>query len=240
MFGGTPGAGEPFGLARADRAAASVAVGAMNDPDVGVRRVAAEILGDFDTPDAVPALIRGVDDDDPEVRATALRSLARTEAFAASDAVPERLSDPVPEVRLAALEALDALRADRSRARSLLADPDGLVRARAAGILLKDAPRTGRSRDRRAPATIRRRRRPWRGSRGLPTPRCAWRRSEPSRSHAALRPRTSFGSGCPTPLPPCEPKRRARSPTWIRSEASTFSSRRSETAAPCWRPPTRR
>ena len=115
----------------------------MNDPDVGVRRVAAELLGDFDTPDAVPALIRGVDDDDPEVRATALRSLARTEAFAASDAVPERLTDPVPEVRLAALEALDALRADRSRARSLLADPDGLVRARAAAILLKDAPLDG-------------------------------------------------------------------------------------------------
>ncbi len=29
VFGGTPGAGEPFGLARADRAAAAVAVGAM-------------------------------------------------------------------------------------------------------------------------------------------------------------------------------------------------------------------
>jgi HEAT repeat protein len=139
VFGATPGAGEPFGLARADLAAASVAVGAMTDPDVGVRRVAAEILGDLDAPGAIPALIGGVHDDDPEVRATALRSLARTEAFAASDAVPDRLTDPVPEVRLAALDALDALRADRSRARALLRDPDGLVRARAAGILLKDA-----------------------------------------------------------------------------------------------------
>jgi HEAT repeat protein len=140
VFGATPGAGEPFGVARADRAAASVAIGAMSDPDVGMRRVAAELLGDFDSPDAVPALIQGVHDDDPEVRATALRSLARTEAFGGSDAVPERLTDPVPEVRLAALEALDALRADRSRARALLADPDGLVRARAAGILLNDVP----------------------------------------------------------------------------------------------------
>jgi CRP/FNR family cyclic AMP-dependent transcriptional regulator len=138
VFGATPGAGEPFGLVSADRAAAAVAVGAMTDPDVGVRRVAAEILGDLDAPEAIPALIHGVRDKDPEVRATALRSLARSEAFAASDEIPDRLTDPVPEVRLAALEALDALRADRSRARALLADADGLVRARAAGILLAD------------------------------------------------------------------------------------------------------
>jgi CRP/FNR family cyclic AMP-dependent transcriptional regulator len=138
VFGGTPGAGEPFGLVRADRAAAAVAVGAITDPDVGVRRVAAEILGDLDAPEAIPALIHGVGDEDPEVRAAALRSLARSEAFAASDEIPPRLTDPVPEVRLAALEALDALRADRSRARTLLADADGLVRARAAGILLAD------------------------------------------------------------------------------------------------------
>jgi CRP/FNR family cyclic AMP-dependent transcriptional regulator len=111
----------------------------MSDPDVGVRRLAAELLGDLDVPEAVGALIRGVRDDDPEVRATALRSLARAEAFAASDVIPEGLADSVPEVRLAALGALDALRADRSRARTLLADPDGLVRARAAGILLADA-----------------------------------------------------------------------------------------------------
>ena len=138
VFGGTPAAGEPFGLARADRASAAVAVAGMTDPDVGVRRVAAEILGDLDAPEAIPALVHGVRDDDPEVRATALRSLARSEAFVASDEIPERLTDPVPEVRLAALEALDALRADRSRARMLLADADGLVRARAAGILLAD------------------------------------------------------------------------------------------------------
>ena len=139
VFGGTPGAGEPFGLARADRAAVEVAVGAMADPDGGVRRVAAELLGGLDTPDATAALIRGVHDDEPEVRATALRSLARSEAFSASEEVPERLTDPVPEVRLAALEALGALRADRSRARALLDDPDGLVRAKAATLLLEDA-----------------------------------------------------------------------------------------------------
>jgi HEAT repeat protein len=143
VFGGTPGAGEPFGHARADRAAASVAIGAMADPDVGVRRVAAELLGDLDAPEATSALIEGVRDDDPEVRATALRSLARAEAFAASDMIPERLADLVPEVRLAALEALGALRADRSRARTLLGDPDGLVRACAAGILLADVREDG-------------------------------------------------------------------------------------------------
>jgi hypothetical protein len=152
VFGGTPAPGEPFGLTRADRAAASVVIRAMTDPDVGVRRVAAELLGDLDVQEAIPALIEGVRDDDPEVRATALRSLARAEAFAASDAIPERLADPVPEVRLAALEALGALRADRSRARTLLTDPDGLVRARAAGLLLADErgeeePREGREDD---------------------------------------------------------------------------------------------
>ncbi len=139
VFGGAPGANEPFGSVRADRAAAEVAVAAMADPDVGVRRVAAELLGAIETPDATAALVRGVHDEDPEVRATALRSLARAQAFSASDAIPERLSDSVPEVRLAALEALGALRADRSRARALLSDPDGLVRARAAAILLEDA-----------------------------------------------------------------------------------------------------
>ncbi|MGH2640734.1 MAG: cyclic nucleotide-binding domain-containing protein, partial [Actinomycetota bacterium] len=61
------------------------------------------------------------------------------QAFSASDEIPERLNDTVPEVRLAALEALGALRADRSRARALLSDPDGIVRARAAAILLEDA-----------------------------------------------------------------------------------------------------
>ena len=45
----------------------------------------------------------------------------------------------MPEVRLAALEALGALRADRARARALLDDPDGQVRAKAATILLEDA-----------------------------------------------------------------------------------------------------
>jgi HEAT repeat protein len=138
VFGGAPGADEPFGSVRADRAAAAVAVAAIADPDVGVRRVAAELLAGLETPDATTALVRGVHDEDPEVRATALRSLARAQAFSASDEIPERLSDAVPEVRLAALEALGALRADRSRARALLSDPDGLVRAQAAGILLED------------------------------------------------------------------------------------------------------
>ncbi len=130
VFGGAPGANEPFASARADRAAVAVAVEAMVDPDVGVRRVAAELLGGLETPDGTAALVRGVRDEDPEVRATALRSLARSQAFSASDEIPERLSDAVPEVRLAALEALGALRADRSRARALLSDPDGIVRAR--------------------------------------------------------------------------------------------------------------
>jgi HEAT repeat protein len=137
VFGATPAQGEPFGVNRADRAAVSVAAAAMLDPDVGTRRVAAELLGDLDAPEATSALVAGLRDADAEVRTTALRSLARAAAFAASDEIPERLADPEPEVRLAALDALSALRADWRRARVLLGDPEALVRARAAGVLLE-------------------------------------------------------------------------------------------------------
>ena len=137
VFGATPGGGEPFGHGRADRTAASVAIGGMSDPDVGVRRVAAQLLGDLDVPGGAEALTSALDDEDAEVRATALYSLGKIGAFGAADGIPDRLSDPVPEVRLAALHALGSLRADSAaRARPLLADPDGIVRAHAAGILL--------------------------------------------------------------------------------------------------------
>ncbi|HET9672808.1 MAG TPA: Npt1/Npt2 family nucleotide transporter, partial [Actinomycetota bacterium] len=137
VFGTGPGAGEPFGLARADRAAVAVAAAGLDDPDVGVRRVAAELLGDLDPAETLPSLVRAVRDEDPDVRATALRSLVRTGAAGAADEVPALLEDPAPEVRLAALDALAALRADWARARPLLGDPDPLVRARAASVLLE-------------------------------------------------------------------------------------------------------
>jgi HEAT repeat protein len=137
VFGAAPGAGEPFGLVRADRAAVSVAVAAMDDPDAGLRRVAAELLGGLDAPEAGLALRRGLRDVDPEVRATALISLLRSETFAASDEIPELLADAAPEVRSVAVDALGRFRADWPRARALLGDPDGLVRASAAGLLLE-------------------------------------------------------------------------------------------------------
>jgi HEAT repeat protein len=139
VFGTGPGAGEPFGLARADRAAVGVVAAGLDDPDPGVRRIAAELLGDLDPAEAAPALARAVDDEDVDVRATALRSIVRADAFAVSDAIPGRLEDPAPEVRLAALDALAALRADWSRARPLLGDEDPIVRARAASVLLERA-----------------------------------------------------------------------------------------------------
>jgi HEAT repeat protein len=138
VFGSGPNAAEPFGVVAADRAALSVATTSMIDPDPGVRRVAAELLGDLDAPDATAALMAGLSDDDPEVRATSLRSLTRSGAVSASEEIPDRLADRSPEVRLAALDALAELRADRVRARPLLEDPDGLVRARAAAIVLGD------------------------------------------------------------------------------------------------------
>ena len=137
VFGTGPGAGEPFGHVRADRAAITVAAAALDDPDAGVRRVAAELLGDLDPADALPALLRALHDQDLDVRATALRSLVRAEAVGASEEVPALLADPAPEVRLAAVDALAALRADWARARPLLGDADPLVRARAASVLLE-------------------------------------------------------------------------------------------------------
>jgi HEAT repeat protein len=137
VFGAGPGAGEPFGLARADRAAVGVVAAGLDDPDAGVRRMAAELLGDLDPADAVPPLVGALHDEDPDVRATALRALVRAEGFEGSDVVPALLEDPAPEVRLAALDALAALRADFARARPLLFDADPLVRARAASVLLE-------------------------------------------------------------------------------------------------------
>jgi HEAT repeat protein len=137
VFGSGPGADEPFGLARADRAAVSAVAAALDDPDAGVRRLAAELLGDLDPAEAEPALERAVRDEDADVRATAMRSLVRSSAFGASEVIPPLLRDPSPDVRAAALDALAAFRADRARARPLLADEDPLVRARAASVLLE-------------------------------------------------------------------------------------------------------
>jgi HEAT repeat protein len=138
VFGATSGHGEPFGVHRVDRAAVAVAVRALSaDPDAWVRRVAAELLGDLEAAEATTALGEALQDGDDEVRATALRSLVRSGRFEPTDEIPALLADPFPEVRLEAVEALGRFRADWQRARALLGDPDGLVRAAAARLLLE-------------------------------------------------------------------------------------------------------
>jgi HEAT repeat protein len=143
VFGAISGAGEPFGLAREDASALSVAVAGLSDPDRRIRRLAAHVLGDLDASDAGPTLVGALHDDDADVRATALRSMARGgESFALLE-MTECLSDPDPEVRQAALEVLESVgvRGEvASRVRSLLHDPDPAVRTRAAAFWLRQGP----------------------------------------------------------------------------------------------------
>jgi HEAT repeat protein len=144
VFGATPGGGEPFGLARADASAVSVGIAALRDPDPGVRRLAAEILGDLDATEARAALLGALQDDEADVRATAALSLGRAGDLTAAPALVERLSDPDAPVRLAALEAVGALGVPMQRAAGtvphLLHDPDPAIRARAATFVLERGP----------------------------------------------------------------------------------------------------
>ena len=142
VFGASPGRGDPFGLARGDSSAVTVAVAALEDPDPSVRRLSAHMLGDLDAPDARGALVRALDDEDADVRATAMHSLTTVGDSSALPVLVERLNDPDPRVRLAALDAVGSLgTATELRAvQPLLQDPDPMVRARAAGLLLTHGP----------------------------------------------------------------------------------------------------
>jgi HEAT repeat protein len=102
-----------------------------------MRRLAAELLGELDAPEARSALVRGVHDADLTVRSTALRALAAAGSPVEPGEITGGLDDDAPQVRRAALEALRALTDDPAPARRLLIDRDKLVRADAAAILLE-------------------------------------------------------------------------------------------------------
>ena len=137
VFGATLGGEDPFGVARGDSSAVTVAVAALEDSDPRVRRLSAHILGELDAPDARDALARALDDEDPDVRTTAIASIAGAGDERSLPSLLERLADPEPTVRLAVLDAIGSApsRETLRAVRPLLADPDPFPRARAAGML---------------------------------------------------------------------------------------------------------
>ncbi len=133
--------GWSFGSFQSDAAAVSVALRGLRDPEAGVRRVAAEIVGHLPSSEASVGLIEALGDDDPQVRAEALSGLARSRATLSPDVINACLSDPVPEVRLAAIDTLSQLaaaqHASAAQLEPLLKDDDPQVRAQAARILVQ-------------------------------------------------------------------------------------------------------
>src|SRR5215213_1697653 len=132
---------QPFGGFRQDATAIRAALNGLVDPDPGLRRVSAEILGHLSLPEAEDALIRGVSDSDSLVRASSLRALAQSKASSAFDTVAASLQDPEPDVRFEAVTALSALTQPSTdlvkRISPLLNDEDSRVSTRAASLLLR-------------------------------------------------------------------------------------------------------
>jgi HEAT repeat protein len=135
---------EPFGGYQHDASAVDVVVEGMSDPDHGVRRVSADILGNLRVPKATQALVDAIEDPDPEVRAALLRSLARAGATSALLDVTACLADREPEVRLEAVETLYALAGYRkgllAQLEPLLSDKAPEVRSYVAITILKGGP----------------------------------------------------------------------------------------------------
>ncbi len=131
----------PFATLASDRSANAVAIDALRDPDAGVRRVAAYMLGETGSAEAAAALVTALGDEDAGVRANAVRSLAQAGDRDTPAALAEGLSDPDRVVRLAALDAAATAgpgseAAVLAEVRPLLRDGDSGVRARAAAVLV--------------------------------------------------------------------------------------------------------
>ena len=127
--------------ASANHEAAIAALGrALEDPDAGVRRGAAQSLsfigGDLSL--AVPTLLAALGDTDDGVRTSAAEALARTGTRAVR-ALMESMNDHDERVRAGAVEALGKLSSlpfDLGPLIATLADPSPRVRTRAADALL--------------------------------------------------------------------------------------------------------
>ena len=109
----------------------------LKDENAGVRKAAANSLGQIGDPRAVVPLIAVLSDSDAEVRYTAIDALANLEDRRAIGPIADLLKDPVTEVRRNALSALSHWDQGVPTAQvvALLDDPDADVRREAVNLL---------------------------------------------------------------------------------------------------------
>ena len=100
-----PVAGKDGETAR-DTLGLAALIAALRDSDAGVRRAAAQSLGNIESPRAVDGLIAVLRDSDVEVRRAAVWALGEIEDRRAVDALIPMLKDADPEVRKSAAWAL--------------------------------------------------------------------------------------------------------------------------------------
>jgi HEAT repeat protein len=140
VFDPDPVGAEPFRLQLSDRSTVTVVVEGLADPDPGVRRVSAYLLGDMDPDQATQPLLSRLQDEDADIRATTIASLVRASGTASLPAILELATDADGGVRLAVIDAIGALGADDDTSTTTLGlsllDADPNVRARAAAVLV--------------------------------------------------------------------------------------------------------
>ncbi|MEZ4455457.1 MAG: HEAT repeat domain-containing protein [Gemmatimonadales bacterium] len=111
---------------------------ALRDDNVGVRRAAAQSLGNLGDRRALNALLAAVADADDEVRASVVGALGELEDLRATDALLSRSRDASVEVRRRAVQGLAQFDDETAKAewfRPWLGDEDAEVRATAARSL---------------------------------------------------------------------------------------------------------
>ncbi len=109
---------------------------ALTDPEAGVRRLAAEMLGRLESAAAVDALCEQLTDPDVGVRLAVVEALGRIGATIDAAVIGERLEDSNPLVRAMTVDVLAALAPDCDVARSVR-DESPVVRARTAVLLAR-------------------------------------------------------------------------------------------------------
>jgi HEAT repeat protein len=144
VFDAAPAGSEPFGVTPgvtpAERSAIETAAAALADPDPGVRRVAARVLGDLDPAEAREPLLACLRDGDADVRATAVASLAGGDDDEMLPMIVGLADDADASVRLAVVAAAASVGRGNELAtttiRRSIEDPDPFVRSSAAGALI--------------------------------------------------------------------------------------------------------
>ncbi len=102
------------GRAAPDTLGLAALIAALRDSDAGVRRAAAQSLGNIESPRAVDGLVAVLRDDDVEVRRAAAQALGEIEDPRAVDALVAALKDPDTEVRKCAAWSLGSIEDPRA------------------------------------------------------------------------------------------------------------------------------